>query len=521
MMQYISQNPAMSAHRSLKDVQLHRLVLTPTGTYNQMVRRPLQSAVNGQAMERLNSLTMGGFNLETANLGGVANEFLQPSYQFEGYAPIENGWGQQRFTFMMEVTVQQHNTIQRRILTGYTDHNDAAYHGDQALLPDDMVFYVNNSVILREVMANIGGQQICTTNQVTGDQILRGNYTRGNFAQSDKTMRPCDALAVNAIDYAMGGVFTNNTPAIAIDHRPGFGCGIQRASRSNMSAASYLSKSLGAIQSAFGQTSDDSNISTIYNQAAGFVKEYEMSGDQLLSVLGRDSDILSSGRFLWADLCRMDPTINDRFQIARPLINAAAPIPVHNTGDSANWDDLSMGSHSHEATIVGNCLAALMNDCLMTAVGFVATNDTVNSGWDFRYTMEPMGFSEFLDMSPYMVSFRARFIAECLEGLSMYGQRRVTLQVYADSLVDTQIHLALDGDTSMMPYCIPTCADQLFSPFLTTNNDRLLGLSRDLANIVHNLDNSFTNLDTVSVTSQQQQGFSDGGIFIGSFAGAL
>ena len=67
MMQYISQNPAMSAHRSLKDVQLHRLVLTPTGTYNQMVRRPLQSAVNGQAMERLNSLTMGGFNLETAN----------------------------------------------------------------------------------------------------------------------------------------------------------------------------------------------------------------------------------------------------------------------------------------------------------------------------------------------------------------------------------------------------------------------------------------------------------------------
>ena len=59
----------------------------------------------------------------------------------------------------------------------------------------------------------------------------------------------------------------------------------------------------------------------------------------------------------------------------------------------------------------------------------------------------------------------------------------------------------------MMPYCIPTCADQLFSPFLTTNNDRLLGLSRDLANIVHNLDNSFTNLDTGSVTSQQQQGF--------------
>lgn len=520
-MQYLSHNPAMTAHRSLKDVQLHRLVLTPTGTYNQMVRRPLQSAVDGQSLERLNTLTMGGFNLETAALGGVANDFLQPSFQFESYAPIENGWGQQRFTFIMEVTVEQHNTIQRRILTGYTDHNDAIYQGLHALLPNDMVFYVNNSVILREVMANIGGQQICTTNQVTGDQILRGNYARGNYQASDKTMRPCDALAVNAIDYALGNAFTVNNPVIAVDHRPGFGCGIQRASRSNMNAAAYLSKSLGAIQSAFGQAGDDGNISTIYNQAAGFVKEYEMSNDQLLSTLGRDSDLLAAGRFMWSDLCKIDPTISERFQIARAADTTAAPIPVHRAGDTANWDDLSIGSHAHEATIVGNCLTALMNDNYMTAVGFVATNDTVNGAWDFRYIMEPMGFSEFLDMSPYMIAFRARFITECLEGLSMYGQRRVTMQVYADTLVDTQIHLALDGDTQMMPYCIPTCADQLFSPFLTTNNERLMGLSRDLANIVHNLDNSITNLDTGSLPSQQQQGFSNGGIYLGSFTGAL
>ena len=61
-MDYRSHNPAMTGHRSLKDVTIHRLLLSPTGTYNQMVRRPLQSAIDGVAMERLNSASLGCFN---------------------------------------------------------------------------------------------------------------------------------------------------------------------------------------------------------------------------------------------------------------------------------------------------------------------------------------------------------------------------------------------------------------------------------------------------------------------------
>ena len=523
-MDYRSHNPAMTGHRSLKDVTIHRLLLSPTGTYNQMVRRPLQSAIDGVAMERLNSASLGGLNLTATALGGVASSFLQPSFQYEAFAGIENGWNQQRFTFMMEVTINQHNTIQRRILTGYTEHNDAIIHGNgEALLPAEMMFYVNNSVILREVMANIGGQQVCSTNQVTSDQILRGNYARGNYANSDKTMRPCDALSVNAIDFATNGAFTNGSQVIAVDHRPGFGCGIQRASRANMNPAAYLSKSLSAIQSAFGQAGNDSNIATIFNSAAGIVKEFDMKNDQLLSVIGRDSDVLVSGRFCWQDLLNMDPTINQRFQLARQASNVASPIPVHNTGDTANWDDMSTGSRAHEATIVGNCLTALMNDCYMMAVGFFATNDTVTGQWDFRYLSEPMGFSEFLDMTPYMMAFKDRFIVECLDGISMYGQRRLTIQVFADQLMDTQINLAMDSDTAMMPYCIPSHADQLFSPFVTTNNQRLLDLSRDLSNIVNNLDSGvFVQQEQpMSLPSLPQQGLSDGGIFIGQFAGTV
>lgn len=519
-----TQNPAMLSHRSLKDVTIHRLVLTPTGTYNQMVRRPLQSAVDGHAVERLNSLTRGGFNIETSTLGTVANEFIQPSFQFEGYAPIENSWNQQRFSFTMEVTITQHNTVQRRILTGYTDHNEAIYHGNnEALLPDELMFFVNNSIILREVMNNVGGQSIATTNQVTSDQILRGNYARGNYAQSDKTMRPCDALAVTAIDFATNGAMFNAVvPTMAVDHRPTFGSGIQRASRSNMSSASYLSKSLNAIQSAYRTADDQSNQATIFNTASGIVKEYEMQNDQLMSVLGRDSDLMMSGRFSWFDLKMTDPTIEQRFQIAANQSNMASPIPVSVAGNTCNWDDLSTGSRAHEATIIGNCLSALMNDNFMTTVSFFVTNDTQNGMWDFRYTSEPMGFSEYLNLAPYMASFRDRFLTECLDGLSMYGQRRINLTVFADTLVDTHIALAMDGDTVQMPYCIPVFGDQLFSPFITNNNDRLLGLSRDLSNIVHNLDGSIDEIIRSSnQNSPQQQGFSDGGIYIGSFTGGL
>lgn len=89
--------------------------------------------------------------------------------------------------------------------------------------------------------------------------------------------------------------------------------------------------------------------------------------------------------------------------------------------------------------------------------------------------------------------------------------------------MDTQINLAMDSDTAMMPYCIPSHADQLFSPFVTTNNQRLLDLSRDLSNIVNNLDSGvFVQQEQpMSLPSLPQQGLNDGGIFIGQFAGTV
>src|SRR6202012_1018443 len=122
----------------MKTVEIAQLFLIPTGSYQDQAMRPFEPMATSGALEALDLATNGFKTLEHGNLAPVAGLVMRPSAYSTGVPIIENGWGTERYQFMMKVVYHEDNRfdnpgeVSQRVkyIRGFTDAaRDLSYSG--------------------------------------------------------------------------------------------------------------------------------------------------------------------------------------------------------------------------------------------------------------------------------------------------------------------------------------------------------------------------------------------------------
>lgn len=155
-------------------MNITKLILVETGTYNDMALRPFHTQFNQQSQLQLTEATRGGRNLSSSNLAGIAGQIIQPSAMALGTVSIDNGWNTRRFRFFMRVEHENRfgDTIVQ-FLTGYTDHCDTTLQS--RFVDPNMRLYFNNSITMREVVEMTNFGRVKRLTMADASQILVGD----------------------------------------------------------------------------------------------------------------------------------------------------------------------------------------------------------------------------------------------------------------------------------------------------------------------------------------------------------
>lgn len=449
-------------------LNVRRLAMVETGTYNDMWRRPYTSTVDNYTMPQLTEVTNNGQDISAQRLATVASSIIRPSASAESQILIPNGWGQTRFRFYLEIEHQTHAAgCIVQYLTGYTDHPEISHSG---LLDPNMRLFFNSNVTVKEIveMTPMGAQTRVVP--VDASQILRGDYS-GAVGRNDYSMRPEDIYhQMNSTAWA-----GDDQNVDIYDGRIMFSNGIRKSARNNGVASNFLHKLMLANRAALANVDAASDPMDFTGSAAGSIQEATISGDMTLSAMMRETGLVETGSITYADLCRMAPMTDNVCTVSLNRNLTRHSTPVNYAGDSEHW----AGSNQETvlATMLVQAVPALLMDLLLTDVTFYATNGrtgqmevTVTDGHSLIFGMDPV---------PALENFRIRLFTDVLAGMTLNNHITLTINQSADFRGDTTLDISINGYPAV-PFSTASFADALNTSLITSSADTVRALASDV-----------------------------------------
>ena len=131
------------------NVQIVRMLLIQTGTYNDMVRRSFTTSLDANLLNQISYATQQGLKTSAAALANVASQFVHPNTA-GNVVMIPHGFDTNRFRFLMEVVSNRYQGGEIvQYICGYTDHYGISHGGH---FDPHTRFYINSIVTTRRVM---------------------------------------------------------------------------------------------------------------------------------------------------------------------------------------------------------------------------------------------------------------------------------------------------------------------------------------------------------------------------------
>ncbi|WP_144106646.1 hypothetical protein [Paraburkholderia sp. BCC1886] len=485
----------MNDHSTPSSITVKRLLLAETGTYNPQYRRPWETNVQGYTLDALANSLDQTRRFTPSLLAGVANQVIAPSATPESAIGIVGGWGERRLRFMMEVEIRQRlsGSMAVVIVLGYTDHPGIIIH-TQSIDPR-MEFYINSIVQVRHTVENTPfGNQIYTNVAENAHVLVDSSYIDTYTPNKMHRMRPEDVYASMELNHVTGLGDVHDTRTVLSS--------VPVASRrGNNIAADYAAKLLDTYKTAsmeneFGVQQEQD----VYEQARGYAQETAVALNPFFSAMQKVRDGQMSNFFVFQDLLRLDPNVEQRTTVAtQGNTSAAGPgngsMHFANAGLSQDWG----GSDrlTQVATILSQSVPALMMDLTLTQLVFTTTNRRVltgamtgNNPLDPSSRVSTMianaeGFSS-QDLGPYVQNFIVRLEHMILNDISDRNGIDFYIEMRADLIGETWIRISLDGGP-MIDYVTPSFADALLVPVITNNHQLSSTLSQDFEQIFHHL----------------------------------
>lgn len=476
----------MYTQRSISRINIAKLILQQTGTYNTVHSRPYETHLNGMELNnvltRVRDASLGkvtGLMLAGA-LGGMVEPSAAPGQQ----VGISQGWQTVRGRFVMEVHVT-FNTGSYVIyyFQGYTDHLGVSLHGS---IDPNMVFIINSFMTVSRVnqLTPIG----MTTRDIvveTGHLLTNDSYQGPYSGASQYLMRPQDVFRGINVGY-MGAAENNYDMPMVTDTSSMLKRDPSKSSRSNNLPTNYVAKIIDGYQhgvalSEYGQSTHD-----IYEHSRQQVYEAHAAENPFIRAI---SDMRSNGvsnRFTFTDLELIDSN-------ARNVTNLIQLAPhqmqhLHQAGSTAYWTGTDR--ETVVSTILSHSVPALMMEMMISKVHIFSHNHDVTGAIDTKL-VGPIGLSN-ADMTQQFELFKQRFDREVMYNITFGNQERYTLDMRVDLFGDTWINLSLGNNPQIM-FNTPSFADGLFTPVIANN-------SNQFNNVVHDFETLLNNVTDVSST---------------------
>lgn len=455
-------------------MQVHRLMLIPTGRYHDQVHRPYSVHTDPALQMQLTEVTRGGSMLEAPNLAGVAGQILRPAAQGHGQVVIANGWSEPRIRFLMEV---HHPTMDGNVdiqyLTGYTDHVGVSLQ--TGAIDPNLRFYINNTITTRMVInqthyGNVQGLRLQSASHVVGGTPP---VSLSGFNNSTHTMRPEDVVGtISTIhdEYAdlslnLGTSF-GAVGGSAQSH-------LKLSDRNHGLASRYMSKMFKGYRSGIQEASGGADMQELTNNIVGVVRDQSPTSDRFISsLIRRGFSLTENSWFTYGELCQACPETPHQTKLVRQR--------------EAERQITDFRQYSQEfttptnevivSTIISHSLPALMTELMLTEVAFLVTNQTL----DGRPLFTPGGARSFAntDLTAFLQAFEQRFMVEVWRELTRDNAVDLTLEVEF-SLVGNSIIKVTWQSRPQEIFVVPSFSDGLMTPIITNNYNNVRELATE------------------------------------------
>ena len=458
-------------------ITITKLWINHVGGYADQVMRPYETVATGAVIKDIESIVHGvngQFNTGAVTgqmLGGVATSFMHPQAYAGSQIMIANGWGNPRLTFLLEVETKTQLSTITELIQGYTDYNDPSYSGH---IDPRCMFHINSITRLREVKHHTPFGVKPMQQVVDSSHVIVNNEWTGmadwmsQHRDIPTNMRPQDIYSVLTVPQ---DIRENET---LLDLRNARSNAAVLSRRTNNLSTDYVGRVLSGYQKAAAAPYDSEG--NVYSAALGATQESQLSRDPFVTALSQVTGMTATSAFTFADLQRMDPTVLDRTVVIRPQDTSMGAI---NYRDHSNvWT--GSDAETQAAAVLANGIPALMAHFGLSALGFQATNHSMN-GPEFSFTaLKGFGGS---DVSTYAQNLAARIQNELIDYISNFNMISYAISLQCIFTQDLQVQISLNGGPTI-PYVNPTFADAMFAPVLSDTNTRLNEVSNDFELLV-------------------------------------
>lgn len=445
-------------------IQVAKLLIHETGTYNQQWRRPYQTSLDANILnsftERMNSVD----KYQPSMLSGLAHEFITPSATPEKQVAIPNGWEQSRCRFTMEI---HHTNLMgiriREVVMGFTDHPGITHTG---AVDRSMNFYISSTLQLRDLTERTPfGVQTYQSVHDSAHVLADNNWSNVYQPGQDMRMRPTDVFSAISRSHLPN---LNDT----LDTRTLVTSAAVKSRRSNTLPTNYVADILASYQSATNASQFGNGNQEILGSARGYASETPAMQDPFLGGISGVRGNVVGNSFTYGDLLSLDPNTDANCVVV--YMDQVHRAEVHHVGQTADWGSTTL--ETQVATILAQSVPSLAMDLTITHIFFQA-NNLGFGGQVQMLTSEIEGFTN-MDMSGYERVFRQRLEHEVLRGISFNGQMSFDIMMHVDLLGETKISISLNG-APFIDYLAPSFCDALTAPILTSNMQASQTLAED------------------------------------------
>lgn len=491
-----------------------------TGSFSNMHHRGYNTGVSGTAMQLFENAVAGQSYVSANTLAGIAGQIITPTAYSLGEVAIENGWQTRRLRFVTHVQAGTSEWI----VTGFTSHSDITATG---LVDPNMRMYINNVISIHAANGFDGvyRRRVHEVNHILNNPKF-GNLTMGGFAggigmnpmmggmsgmgmpgmlpgmgqignatENWQTLRPQDILGYRS--FVEKCQTEGNQPVQDLRLFGGGVSGKQFSRRSNCQSADYLARALGSITSAENNT--DENITMVhgyelFNQAKNMSSEALVMMNPFLAFLTNYTSYKAHPWFTYNEICSLIPTL-DQMTKVWPVAEATRSgsfnpmgfnVPdVSDPGSiGANWGASS--NNARLATIVGYSVTSIMADLAIKTIGFNSDNQNVQLIPQTVLSPNSMsllipGIDEDQKLAQmFLDRFNIQVIPEIAysNGFPINYILAVRIDLFGNSFITVQT----EGEGQEL-FTLPSFADALMPPVITTNPNTPLQIATDIATL--------------------------------------
>lgn len=469
-------NSNMNAGYGYASVEIVRMIMQETGTYNTMMRRPFESNLTGHIQNAIVENCERVGRITPNLLTGVAGQFIRPSATPERPIAIVNGWDTRRFKFFMEIRCTSHmGSTVTQFITGYTDQMGTSVFGS---LDPNMEFFINTiNIAKNSVRTTPLGAQTIQSIVDCSHLLYQNDYSGVHGLNTGYKMRPEDVFtsmqnsALEEASNSYGGM------SDIIDTRTHLtGTPVKAMRRFNSSpvfVSSVLDSYVQTKRAAMGGSSD----LEITDSAAASVASARVNEDPFLKILKSRTDS-KGGSFKLRDLLNIDPTVQSRIVITPMTQALRATLPA--AGQSQHWQNSDFDTQF--ATALSQAVPGYMLDNCLQSVKFRATN--MEMGGAITVLLTDFGsLLQGIDISPYLGSFSFAIEKTVLADLSHNNMIPFSLEMTCNLMSDSTLNLSVNGSPFTL-FVAPCFCDGLMSPLITADKARLNVLAKDISTVV-------------------------------------